>query len=73
MPKRTENDNSKHVQPEAKKQAVTKKGENNRGAFILLEGCDRSGKTTQAKLLLEALKNKGQKVEFARFPGKMEN
>jgi len=69
MPKRTAENNSKHDEPKAKKPAVTKKGENtNRGAFILLEGCDRSGKTTQAKLLLQALKDKGQKVEFARFP-----
>eukprot|EP00833_Pecoramyces_ruminatium_P006487 jgi/Orpsp1_1/1180519/evm.model.c7180000073760.2 len=46
----------------------TKNEIKNRGAFILFEGCDRSGKTTQTQLLLQALKDKGQKVEFANFP-----
>lgn len=39
-----------------------------RGALIVLEGCDRSGKSTQSKLLTEALKNSGRKAELIRFP-----
>ena len=40
-----------------------------RGAFIVFEGCDKSGKTTQCKKLVEKLKEEGEKVEFCRFPG----
>ncbi|KAF3771100.1 hypothetical protein M406DRAFT_19190, partial [Cryphonectria parasitica EP155] len=40
-----------------------------RGAFIVLEGLDRSGKTTQVKLLQEKLAGMGRAVELARFPG----
>ncbi|XP_070539108.1 thymidylate kinase-like [Ptychodera flava] len=39
-----------------------------RGALIVLEGCDRSGKTTQCQKLVDALRKDGQKVEFLRFP-----
>lgn len=39
-----------------------------RGAFILLEGVDRSGKTTQCKRLVEALTNEGIKAKFYNFP-----
>jgi dTMP kinase len=38
-----------------------------RGAFILLEGVDRCGKTTQAKKLVEYLSQSG-KAELLRFP-----
>jgi len=41
-----------------------------RGALIVLEGVDRSGKTTQCKMLKEALLKKGLAgVELFRFPG----
>lgn len=44
-------------------------GEKGRGAFILFEGVDRCGKTTQANLLVESLKERGHDVCFMRFPG----
>ena len=40
-----------------------------RGAFIVFEGVDRSGKTTQAKALVDLLNAQGVKAEFWRFPG----
>lgn len=40
----------------------------NRGALIVLEGCDRAGKTTQCKRIVETLSNSGQKVKFMNFP-----
>jgi len=39
-----------------------------RGAFILFEGIDRCGKTTQSKRLVETLVKKGFKAEHMRFP-----
>ncbi|XP_050727123.1 thymidylate kinase-like isoform X2 [Eriocheir sinensis] len=39
-----------------------------RGALIVMEGCDRTGKTTQAKKLVENMNAKGQKAVFMRFP-----
>ncbi|CAN0187735.1 unnamed protein product [Pylaiella littoralis] len=39
-----------------------------RGAFILLEGVDRCGKTTQANLLVQGLKDAGHDACFMRFP-----
>ncbi|GMT14765.1 hypothetical protein PFISCL1PPCAC_6062, partial [Pristionchus fissidentatus] len=43
-----------------------------RGAFIVLEGLDRSGKTTQAKRLAEWLTSRGEKVHLMRFPDRDE-
>lgn len=40
-----------------------------RGALIVLEGLDRSGKTTQSSKLLEYFQKKGQKARIQRFPG----
>lgn len=40
-----------------------------RGAFIVLEGLDRSGKTTQAKLLEQRFVEEGRPVKLMRFPG----
>lgn len=40
-----------------------------RGAFIVLEGLDRSGKTTQVKLLQSRLAEAGREVSLMRFPG----
>ncbi|KAF9194714.1 hypothetical protein BGZ51_007941 [Haplosporangium sp. Z 767] len=39
-----------------------------RGRFILLEGCDRAGKSTQCTMLVDALKEKGHSVELCKFP-----
>lgn len=39
-----------------------------RGALIVLEGIDRAGKTTQCKLLVEALQTVGVPVKTFRFP-----
>ena len=40
-----------------------------RGAFIVLEGLDRSGKSTQAALLADRLKQEGVDVKLMKFPG----
>lgn len=40
-----------------------------RGLFVLFEGVDRCGKTTQARRLVEALNTRGEKAVFMRFPG----
>ncbi|PIA18182.1 thymidylate kinase [Coemansia reversa NRRL 1564] len=39
-----------------------------RGLFILFEGCDRSGKTTQSTRLVEALNESGVKAKLVKFP-----
>jgi len=39
-----------------------------RGALIVFEGCDRSGKTTQVKRLVETLNKTGCTTEMMRFP-----
>jgi dTMP kinase len=44
-----------------------------RGAFIVLEGMDRSGKTTQVKLLESRLVEAGRRVHLMRFPGEFGN
>lgn len=40
-----------------------------RGAFIVLEGLDRSGKTTQVKLLEQRFVEAGRPIRAMRFPG----
>lgn len=39
-----------------------------RGAFILFEGVDRCGKTTQAKRLVDRLNAAGRPAVFMNFP-----
>ncbi|KAF9031250.1 thymidylate kinase-like protein [Hymenopellis radicata] len=39
-----------------------------RGAFIVIEGLDRSGKTSQTTQLKERLAKQGKKVELVKFP-----
>jgi dTMP kinase len=44
-----------------------------RGAFILLEGCDRTGKSTQCQLLVDWLNTNQSSAapiaELCKFPG----
>lgn len=42
-----------------------------RGALIALEGLDRSGKTTQVKLLEQRFVELGKRVKVMRFPGRL--
>ena len=39
-----------------------------RGAFILLEGIDHSGKTTQCQRLVNALNSEGRRAKLYTFP-----
>jgi len=39
-----------------------------RGAFIVIEGLDRSGKSTQTSLLHDRLKDAGESVQLLKFP-----
>lgn len=45
----------------------SKKGQN-KGKFIVVDGTDGSGKTTQTEMLIETLKQAGFQVEKADFP-----
>lgn len=40
-----------------------------RGAFIVVEGLDRAGKTTQVRKLADELYHSGRNVRTMRFPG----
>lgn len=40
-----------------------------RGAFIVVEGLDRAGKTTQVKKLADKLYALGRNIKMMRFPG----
>lgn len=40
-----------------------------RGAFIVIEGLDRAGKTTQVKKLCDALYDANHNIKMLRFPG----
>lgn len=40
-----------------------------RGRFIVLEGLDRSGKSTQAATLTQKLIDDGYKTKLIKFPG----
>lgn len=41
-----------------------------RGALIVFEGCDRAGKSTQVKMLIEALNARNIPAQARGFPGK---
>lgn len=40
-----------------------------RGLMIVVEGCDRSGKSTQCELLVHNLKSRNIDSELVKFPG----
>ena len=40
-----------------------------RGAFIVIEGLDRSGKSTQAETLLRSLQDAQVSAKLIKFPG----
>jgi len=40
-----------------------------RGAFIVLEGLDRSGKSTQVDRLIARLEQEGRRARVQKFPG----
>jgi dTMP kinase len=42
-----------------------------RGKLIVLEGLDRSGKSTQAEILVEKIRNEGSKCKLIKFPSMM--
>ncbi|KAH7136408.1 thymidylate kinase-domain-containing protein [Dactylonectria macrodidyma] len=48
--------------------AASEGGATTRGAFVVLEGLDRSGKTTQVKLLEQRFVEEGRPVKVMRFP-----
>lgn len=58
---------SSHGQAGEDGSGATKK----RGAFIVLEGLDRSGKTTQVKLLEQRFVEEGRPAKVMRFPGEL--
>lgn len=41
-----------------------------RGALIVFEGCDRAGKTTQCRKLVEKLREQDKQVKFMNFPNR---
>lgn len=40
-----------------------------RGLLIVVEGCDRSGKSTQCEHLVTKLQHTGMRAELVKFPG----
>ena len=42
-----------------------------RGILVVFEGCDRSGKSTQCRMLVDYLKSIGRDVAHLRFPGNL--
>lgn len=41
-----------------------------RGALIIIEGCDKVGKTTQCERLIKSLTEAGHKIKLMRFPNR---
>lgn len=40
-----------------------------RGYLIVVEGLDRSGKSTQCQKLVESFEAQGKRVRYVKFPG----
>lgn len=40
-----------------------------RGLFIVVEGLDRSGKTTQCQKFVDNISSTGKEVKYVKFPG----
>jgi len=59
---------NKDERPILKSNNAPKESASPRGAFIVIEGLDRAGKTTQVKKLNDALYERGQNVRQLRFP-----
>lgn len=41
-----------------------------RGHLVVIEGCDRSGKSTQCERLMQRLQRENKPVQLFKFPGK---
>ena len=46
-------------------------GMKKRGTFVVVEGCDRCGKTTQCKLVAKKLNDSKISTRYLKFPGKL--
>jgi dTMP kinase len=44
-----------------------------RGLLIVIEGLDRSGKSSQCQRLFDFLRLQGQRVRYTKFPGLLAN
>lgn len=42
-----------------------------RGLLVVIEGLDRSGKSSQCQQLFQALESRGRRVRYVKFPGQM--
>jgi dTMP kinase len=42
-----------------------------RGSLIVVEGLDRSGKSSQCQRLFDHFRLQGQRVRYVKFPGKI--
>lgn len=42
-----------------------------RGLLIVVEGCDRAGKSTQCERLVDRLKSEGHVARLLKFPGEL--
>lgn len=48
-------------------------GKIRRGALIVFEGCDKVGKTTQCRKLVDKLLELGVAARFMQFPGNIKS